>query len=179
MAHSASWLPPPRNPYWPDDPAPSWDSGPLELLRTTGRVMPAVSPAARQALFGAVCSFASFVSTTPRHLVACQEQRGPRWGPRAGSGPLQGPSVLGEALSPWPTVLLGVADEGSGQASPTSSISPNEGLHVPSVPTERKLNCSPGCAERRTGTSSECCIVGLSRPAPWLAAPVHVSSALL
>lgn len=40
--------------------------------------------------------------------------------------------------------------EGRGQGL-SFLVSPNEGLHTPSVPTERKLNCSLGCAGRRTG----------------------------
>ena len=77
-----------------------------------------------------------------------------------GTGPSSRPPGVRRASALSTPLSRGAADEGREQAGPTSAFPPNEGLRVPPVPTERKLNCSPGCAERKTGTGSECCVGG-------------------
>lgn len=142
----------PRAPPWLADPTPSWHSGFPELLwldQRLGYAQCCPSP-----------SLLPFVGPTSGH-----------WPLLYGSGPWQKAEAWGGGTGqqgPWagwapPLGARGAADEGRDQASPTSSFPPNEGLHVPSIPTERKPTCSPGCAERRAGTGSVCA-VGPPRP---------------
>lgn len=67
-----------------------------------------------------------------------------------------------------PPLSRKVGEEGRGGAASlcTWHFSKMKASMSPSIPTERKLNCSPGCAERRTGTGSRCCAGGL-RASTW------------
>lgn len=162
-ARSPSLPRPHPGPPTPLLPAP-WAPGASVWLDPRQGRWPALSPGSASGLRRLLL----ILSVPPQGTWQDAEAGG---GPGMGQGPehrawplLQPPGVRG-ALPLSDPLSRGAADEG--REPPTrQEFSPDEGPLVPSVPTERKLNCSPGCAERRTGTGSECRVVGPHAPGP-------------